>query len=136
MNYGHGYSRPRRSKYNNNKTIVDGIRFDSEAEANRWCELKLLQRAGKIAGLDRQVKYELIPEYREPDRIGPKGGRKKGKIISSKKVYIADFVYYDSSTGELVVEDVKGYRGGEAYKVFQLKKALMYDRYKILVKEV
>jgi hypothetical protein len=46
------------SKYGNIKTTTsDGITHDSRKEANRWCELLLLQRAGKIYDLKRQVKY-------------------------------------------------------------------------------
>lgn len=132
MNYGHGY-RPKwhESKYHAKQTVVDGIVFSSQREANRWKELQLLQRAGKIAGLERQKRFEIIPEHREPDTIGPRGGVKKGKIIEPARYYIADFTYYDAETAELVVEDSKGFRTKE----YKLKKALMYDRYKIIIKE-
>ncbi len=120
-----------RSKYGAKKVELDGMHFDSKAEAFRWRELKLLQRAGKISGLDRQVKYEIIPEHREEDTIGPKGEIRKGKIIEPARYYVADFVYYDAEAGKVVVEDVKGYRTPE----YRLKKALMYDRYRIRVKE-
>jgi len=46
-----------RSKYRNRKTVVDGITFDSKREAARWQELKLLERAGEITELERQVEY-------------------------------------------------------------------------------
>lgn len=131
MNLGNGYNPKRRSKYGNKPTTVDGVRFQSTGEANRYKELLILQRAGKIAGLDRQVKYEIIPEHREPDTVGPRGGRKKGKIIEPARYYVADFVYYDSRTGELVVEDFKGVKTKE----YKLKKALMLDRYGIRIKE-
>jgi hypothetical protein len=131
MNYGHGYSGKRRSKYGAEKTTVNGEKFDSKREAKRYQQLLLLQRAGKIAGLERQVKYELIPEYREPDTIGPRGGRKKGKIIEAARYYVADFAYYEVEAGELIVEDCKGFRTD----VYRLKKALMYDRYRIRIKE-
>lgn len=134
MSFRYGY-KPK-SKYGAEKTTVNGISFASKKEARRYQELLLLQRAGKIAGLDLQVKYEIIQEHREPDTIGPRGGRKKGKIIEPARYYVADFVYYDSQTAELVVEDVKGYRGGQAYALFKIKKALMLDRYGIIVKEV
>ena len=131
MNYGHGYGGPKRSKYGAKKTTVNGVKFASAKEARRYQELLLLQRAGKIAGLDLQVKYEIISEHREPDTIGPRGGRKKGKIIEPARYYIADFVYYDSETKALVVEDCKGYKTD----VYRLKKALMLDRYGIRIKE-
>ena len=130
MNYGYGY-RQKRSKYGAKKVHVDGMTFDSQAEYNRWMQLKQMQREGKIAGLDRQVKYELIREHREPDTIGPRGGRRKGKVIEPARYYVADFVYYDAETAQLVVEDTKGYRTPE----YKLKKALMLDRYGIRIKE-
>lgn len=133
MNFGHGYSQ--RSKYGAKKTWVNGIQFDSAKEAARYKELLLLQRAGKIFGLALQQRYEIVPEHREPDTIGPRGGKKKGKMIEPARYYVADFVYV-TPEGELVVEDVKGYRDGQAYNLFKLKKALMFDRYGIRVKEI
>lgn len=50
----------KRSKYGAIKTVVDGITFDSKAEAARWCELKLLERAGEIRGLSRQLRIPII----------------------------------------------------------------------------
>lgn len=96
------------SKYNNHKTTVDGIEFDSKKEARRYSELRLLERAGQITNLQRQVKFCLIPTQYEPDIIGPRGGVKKGKRIEHECAYIADFVY--TQNGELVVEDTKGYK--------------------------
>lgn len=52
------------NKYRNVKTVVGGIQFDSKREASRWQELKLLERAGKIAGLKRQVEYILAPSVK------------------------------------------------------------------------
>ena len=52
-------------KYRNKKVEVDGILFDSKKEANRYMELKLLEKAGEITDLKRQVRYELIPRQRE-----------------------------------------------------------------------
>lgn len=132
MNYGHGYSNRRSAgKYNAKKTKVDGIVFDSLKEANRYKELRLLQRAGEIAGLEMQYKFEIIPEHREADTIGPRGGRKKGKIIEPARYYVADFYYMNCETGEWIVEDVKGFKTPE----YKLKKALMYDRYRIRIRE-
>ena len=129
MSFRYGY-KPK-SKYGAEKTIVNGISFSSKKEARRYQELLFLQKAGKISGLDLQVKYEIIQEHREPDTIGPRGGRKKGKIIEPARYYVADFVYYDSETETVVVEDCKGFKTD----VYRLKKALMYDRYKIRIKE-
>lgn len=122
---------PKRSKYGAQKTIIHGETFDSKREASRYQELYTLQMGGRISGLKRQVKYEIIPEHREPDSVGPKGGKKKGKLLERARFYVADFVYFDRETNSVVVEDCKGYRT-ETYK---LKKALMLDRYGIRIKE-
>ena len=129
------YSRQRGSKYKSRKTTTsDGITFDSKKEAKRWGELNLLLAVGKIEGLERQVKFVLIPAQREPDKVGPKGGKIKGALIEREVAYIADFVYFEN--GERVVEDVKGYRDGQAYAVFTIKRKLMLYFHGIRVKEV
>ena len=82
----------RPSKYHNQKTkTIDGIEHDSKKEATRWMELQMLQRAGEIANLRRQVTFELIP-------------KQDGERACN---YIADFVYLDKS-GKTIVEDAKG----------------------------
>jgi len=106
------------SKYHSTPTEVNGIRFDSKREANRWAELRLMERAGKIQKLKRQVKYLLIPsQYRD------------GKCIEREASYIADFVYIKD--GHLVVEDCKGFRTPE----YKLKRKLMLERYDIRLVE-
>ena len=124
------------SKYRNKKVQVDGIIFDSAKEANRYKELDMMEKAGDISDLQRQVKYTLIPEMREPDSIGARGGKKKGKIIERECAYLADFVYWDNRQQKKVVEDVKGFRGGGAYEVFKIKRKLMMHLYGIKVVEV
>lgn len=102
------------SKYGNIKTTTsDGITHDSIKEANRWCELKLLERAGRIQHLQRQVKYALIPKQ-EGERAVE---------------YIADFVYREN--GNLVVEDVKG----KKTKDYIIKRKLMLWVHGIKIKE-
>lgn len=111
----------KKNKYNNKKVIVDGIRFDSKIESKRWQELKLLQKAGVIKDLRRQVRFELQPSY-----------KKKGKIIQSIN-YIADFVYYDLNKNKIVVEDTKGYRT----EIYKLKKKIFEYKYPDLeIKEI
>ena len=122
------------NKYRNRKTIRNGIQYDSVKESRRHAELLLLERAGEISELDRQVRFVLVPAQYEPDIIGPKGGTKRGKLIEREVAYVADFVY--KQNGKLVVEDVKGYKGGGAYAVFRIKKKLMLYVQKITVKEV
>lgn len=118
------------SKYHSQKVVADGEVFDSRKECRRWQELKLLEKAGEITDLRRQVPFELLPDQREPDRIGPRGGIKKGRIIERKAVYIADFVYKDRS-GLEVVEDCKGMRT----KDYIIKRKLILFRFGIRIKE-
>ena len=122
------------NKYRNSKTIVDGKEFASRKEARRYQELKLLEQSGDIENLDCQVKYVLIPTQREPDIVGVRGGIKKGKTIEKECAYIADFVY--KRDGQLVVEDVKGYKNGAAYNIFKIKRKLMLYFYGIKVVEI
>lgn len=125
----------RKSKYGAEKTVVDGMMFDSRKEANRWCELRMLERAGEIKNLRRQVEYVLITEKREPPTVGKRGGVKEGRVIQKAVKYRADFVY-ESKDGKTVVEDVKGYKGGGAYAVFAIKKKLMREVFGIEVQEI
>jgi hypothetical protein len=103
-----------RSKYGNIKTTTsDGNTHASIKEANRWCELKLLERAGKISNLQRQVEYELIPAQYEEYTTGEvyQRGEKKGQLkikrrcVERSVVYVADAVYYEN--GKMIVEDTK-----------------------------
>lgn len=124
-----------KSKYGAKKVEIDGIIFDSKKEGRRYQELKMLQKAGDISGLQRQVKYILIPAQREPDTKGPRGGIIKGKLLERECSYIADFVYKDTK-GNTVVEDVKGYRGGGAYEIFKIKRKLMLYVHGIKINEI
>ena len=93
------------AKYHSRKVTRNGMTFDSVKEYKRYCELLLLVKAGAITDLQMQVEFELIPAQREPDRVGVRGGLKKGKVIEQAVKYVADFVYYEN--GNMVVEDVK-----------------------------
>lgn len=117
-------------KYHNRKVTINGVTFDSKKEANRYQELKLMEKAGEISGLQLQVKYVLIPVQREPDTIGKHGGIKKGKLIERECTYIADFVY--QKDGETVVEDAKGMRT----EVYNIKRKLMLWVHGIRIREV
>lgn len=120
-------------KYRNNKTVVDGIQFDSRKEAQRYSELCIMQKAGMIHGLEWQKKFVLIPAQREPDTVGKRGGKIKGKLIEREAAYYADFCYY-TKDGEYVVEDVKS----EATKTeqYKLKRKMMLYMHGIRVTEV
>lgn len=108
------------TKYGNRKTVVDGITFDSRAEARRYQELRLLERAGQISDLRLQVCYPLIPVQRLSN------GNAERAVV-----YVADFTYFDDR-GQLVVEDVKGARPKE----YIIKRKLMKYFHDIEIKEV
>ena len=125
------------AKYYNKKVVVDGIEFDSKKEGQRYRELSLMQRAGKITGLRLQVPFELIPNQYETVTVQLKTKTKEvEKLVERKVEYVADFVYTDFEKNETVVEDVKGYKQGGAYAVFQIKRKLMLHVYGIKVKEI
>lgn len=122
-------------KYNNKKSIVDGINFDSKKEAKRYKELKTLEKAGIIHELQRQVKYVLIPaQYEHTGEVyaigNNKGKPKKGRLIERECAYYADFVY--NQNGETIVEDTKGVRTTE----YVIKRKLMLYVHDIRIKEV
>lgn len=118
-------------------TIVDGEKFHSKKEADRWCELRIAEKKGLISNLRRQVPYELIPaQYEEVyiDEVykrGPnKGKRKKKKVcVEQSVVYYADFVY--DVNGETIVEDVKGQKLPD----YIIKRKLMLYIHRIKVVE-
>ena len=123
------------TKYNATKVEIDGHKFDSKHEANRYLELKLLERAGEISDLRLQVEYELIPnQYDIEERYGKNGRRLKDKeiLLERKCCYVADFVYTDSRTGETVVEDTKGFKTAD----YILKKKMLLYFHGIHIVEV
>lgn len=126
------------AKYGNKKTITsDGILHDSRKEALRWTQLLLLERAGEISDLKRQVEFLLIPDQREPSTEVYQNGEKKGmpkegKLLERKVVYVADFVYRDTKTGKRVVEDTKGVKT----KDYIIKRKLMLYIHHIKIKEI
>jgi hypothetical protein len=107
------------SKYGSRKVKIGSIVFDSQREANRYRELALLQKAGQITDLQRQVKYELIPSQRI-----------NGKVAERACTYVADFVY--KQNGKTVVEDTKGFKT----KDYIIKRKLMLWVHGIRIVEV
>lgn len=112
-----GKPKPGARKYLNDPVTLNGRKFDSKKEAERARQLALLVQAGEIFDLRYQVKYRL---------------EVNGAVICD---YFADFIY-ETKDGGLVVEDVKGYRGGGAYRVFRLKQKLMKAIHNVDVVEV
>ena len=106
------------SKYHNRKVTQGGETFDSVKEYRRFCELRLLERAGAVTDLRRQVKFELIPAQRVD-----------GKVVERACSYVADFTYTEN--GQQVVEDAKGMRTQE----YRLKRKLMLWVHGIRIRE-
>ena len=78
-----------RAKYNNKKTKSDGIVFDSKKESEKYHELKMLEKSGKIKKLERQKRFEIVP-----------------KTPGERAVfYVADFTY--EIEGKKICMDVK-----------------------------
>lgn len=110
------------SKYGARKVTYDGKTFDSQKEAQRYAELRLLERGKVISDLKCQVKFELIPNQYDDD----------GKLIERAVTYIADFVYKDIKTGQYVLEDTKGFKTKE----YILKRKMMLHFHGIRIREV
>lgn len=107
------------SKYRSKKITADGLTFDSRKEYFRWHELSLLEKAGVVSGLQRQVRYELIPSQRID-----------GKVVERPVHYVADFVYQQD--GQTIVEDTKGFKT----KDYILKRKLMLHVHGVRIREV
>ena len=105
-----------KSKFGNVLTSYNGKTFDSKREAERYQELKLLERAGEITALMTQVPFLIEPANR------------KNRAVK----YRADFVYLDCRTNKWVVEDAKGFKTS----VYKIKKKSMFNRYGIEIQEV
>ena len=108
-------------KYHSKKVLIDGEKYDSKKEFNRFCELLLLERAGEIQNLKRQVRFELIPSQKDTET---------GKVVERPVTYIADFVY--DQDGQTIVEDVKGFKTKE----YILKRKMLLWSKGIRIKEV
>lgn len=108
------------SKYGNKPTVVDGITFDSKAEAHRYLQLRQMQADGKLSDLKTQPSFVLLPAF--VDSAGVK---------QRPLTYLGDFQY--TADGKTIVEDVKGYRN----RVYSLKKKLfLYLHRDIVFKEI
>jgi hypothetical protein len=107
------------NKYGARKTHIDGYTFDSVKESRRFQELRLLEWAGEIGGLEVHPRYEILPAHKHP--------------VTGKPVraiyYEADFRYWILGAGKPkpVVEDVKGVQTA----VFRLKRKLVEYKYRI-----
>jgi hypothetical protein len=114
-----GIDVPKQNKYRNVKVVIDGIKFDSTKEANRYAELKMMEKAGEIVDLTLQPEYEYY-------------SYNKTRVLFR---YRADFKYAFPKLDVYtvwMVEDVKGVRTA----VYKLKKKLIEDRFGIVITEV
>ena len=100
------------SKYRSRKTVIDGITFDSKAEARRYADLKLMERAGIISNLELQPSFVLLDAFRDASGA-----------LHRAITYKADFRYTEA--GKTIVEDVKGMETRE----FKLKRKMLLSKY-------
>jgi len=98
-----------RSKYNSKKIIIDGIRFDSRKEGNRYCDLKSLRRAGDVSHFLMQVPF----------------------LLDGGVIYKLDFLVFWTD-GRITYEDVKGFKT----QVYKIKKKMVEARYPIKIIEL
>jgi hypothetical protein len=97
----------KKSKYKANRVEIDGVKFDSQKEADYYCELKLRLQAGEINGFCRQAEFILDGGIR----------------------YIADFIVFYKDHAEVI--DVKGFKTD----VYKLKKKLFESRFNLKIIE-
>ena len=102
------------NKYKNIKIEIDGITFASKHEGKRYCELRLLERAGEITDLELQPRFPIT--------------------LNNQKIctYIADFRYREVKTGQSVIEDAKGV----ITQIYALKRKLVFAMYGVTIQEV
>lgn len=110
------FSTKPRNKYCARRLRIDGITFDSKLEADRYQQLKLLQTAGEITGLEYHKKFVIIPKSKHGNDV----------------YYEADFFYFEN--GKPIVEDTKSEATVTA--VYKLKKRLLAETHGITIKEV
>ena len=116
------------NKYNAKKCRWGDEVYDSKKEMLRHQELLLLEKAGKISNLERQVEFTLIPTQRA--YVEKNGVRKPGKVLERSVVYTADFVYTEDE--QIVVEDVKGVKTRD----YILRRKMMLFLFGIRIREV
>lgn len=108
--------KPKRSKYGNEKVVIDGITFDSKVEGKYWTHLRLRERAGEVYGIIRQKPF--------PIELG-------GMSICTLRV---DFYFFDHTVNRMRAVDIKG--GPSDTAVFRLKAKLVKAMYGVDVEIV
>lgn len=87
-----------KTKYHSRQTTVDGIKFASRIEAERFIQLRLMAKAGVIRDLKLQPEFQIFKGYVDPET---------GEKVRSR-YYVADFQYTDVDAHKVIVEDTKG----------------------------
>lgn len=117
----------RKHKYRAQATYVNGIRFASKKESQRYIDL-LWRRdtLGEISDLELQPVFRL--------EIGDKPILLRSERYPNGRrcSYVADFRYRDLITGNWVVEDVKGMDT----PLSKLKRGIVEAQYGIIVKVI
>ncbi len=104
-------------KYKNQPVEINGIRFDSRKEGERYDQLRFMQRNGVIRDLEVHPRFPLVVH-----------GQDCG-------VYEGDFAWVDPETGERVVEDVKS-PATRKLPTYRLKRRLVWALYGLTIREV
>lgn len=128
--------RGKRSKYGNKQVFYGDLKFDSKKELARWLFLLEAEARGEIQGLQRQIRFELLPSVKEEYEVELKTKTvTKTRVVQQAVVYKCDFAYFKD--GSLVVEDVKASPNRAALdKTYILKKKMMRSLKGIDIKEV
>ena len=98
------------AKYKNERTEIDGHKFDSIKEADYYLILKKKKKKGEIRYLKLQYPVEIQPSFTD----------NQGKRIRAI-TYRADFYFYDCTLKSWRIIDVKGFKTD----VYKLKKKLL-----------
>ena len=111
-----GLKPSRKSRYGKPKKKIigpDGRKYDSKREMLRGQDLLMLERAGRIRGLEFQFRFKITI-----------GGVKVLYPSGRHMAYVADFVYFDVDKREKIIEDVK-MQSGFLTETYPIKRALM-----------
>lgn len=98
-------SKPAKRKYRNEPVVIDGIRFDSKREGAYYAELKIREKAGEVASVERQKTFIL---------------QINNVLVGT---YRADFVFYDNGQKRWRTVDVKGFETKEFKRTKRLMRA-------------
>ena len=121
----------RGNKYHAKSVVIDGIKFPSGKEGERFIYLRELEKRGEISNLRRQVRFELLPAaYKDVVKHLKTKDKVVRRLFLNPVSYVADFVY--EKDGQTVVEDTKGYKTPE----YIIKKKMMYALKGIEIQEI